>query len=437
MSINFRYRTDLSRLLCISIFLCFFDAVLRVEQKSGLTFDRFFLLLPVGALAFYETRAYLKMIGVFVLFVVYNLVLSARFGSFEYYTEMTFHYLVIFHLFFFVVYLVGSPHGGRDALLRTVKLGCFAMIGITLLQFVFHFHLPNVDIYGNDEFSGFFRIANDQSLALATSVPVLFLMWKEKKIQGPGVWAVLLSIFFICMHNHTKTALGAVLLYCALYVAVTLRVRISVGLAAIVLLVLATKDVTLHISYQEYTVEDLIIAPVRNLVSMQSYEEIGSIETRVNASIIGIRALFNSYMLGIGYGNSVTLLAMPENELDMAKSLHNDTLAFLLEEGLVALAIYVYGIARAMAMSRGRRDYAANIKLVCYYAFPVAILSSSGVTANYYFLTCLFLLINVKGSVTAPDKRRSALRAMLVRLTKAARARNAVSSAGRAGYKST
>lgn len=393
MNMTFKHKVDLSKLLCFALFLCFFDAVLRVEQKNGLTLDRFFLMVPVAALVVHERRAYTKLLAAFVVFVLYNGILSFRFGSFDQYFEMSFHYFIIFNLFFFVSYLVTSPNRGRARLLRIIKLGCYSFIGVTILEIIFNFHLPNVDIYENGEYSSFFRIANDMSLALVSAIPIFLLMSRERDMKRSHLLLAIGLIFLICMNNHTKTALGSIILYCVLYIMVTLRIRVSVTLFILAVLIIWGKDVNLKISYQEYTIEDLIIQPIRNIILLQSYNDIGSIETRVNASIIGIKALFSSYFLGIGYGNSVSLLDMPGNQLELAKSLHNDTLAFLLEEGVVALVIYIYGMRRAFFMSKNTKDYLLKIKLCCFYAFPVAILSSSGVTSNYFFLISLFTLI--------------------------------------------
>lgn len=392
MEISFSKKKDISTTVCVAIFFCFFDAVLRVEQKNGITLDRIFLVIPILGMLMYEASVYLKFIFLYSCFVVYNIILSFKFGGFDYFTEMTFHYFIISNICLFVVYLLSSTQG-RDKLLKTLYFGCLIFVVTTLLQIGFDFHLPNVDIYENGEFSSFFRIANDQSLAMAAFIPILLIMVHEKKKSIYTFCIIAAAILYICINNHTKTAMGGIILFLLIYCMLIFRVKISATIFLLSALVYSAKDQTVQISYQSYTINELIIEPLSYLASFQTYETIGSIETRVNASIIGLREFFSTWATGIGYGNSVALLERPENQLEFAKSLHNDTLAFLLEQGLLAVAIYFYGIYRIFVASRNQKDYMYNIKLSAFYMMPVVILSSSGVTSNYFFLTCLFFII--------------------------------------------
>lgn len=75
----------------------------------------------------------------------------------------------------------------------------------------------------------------------------------------------------------------------------------------------------------------------------------------------------------------------------------------MLEQGLLAILIYGKILRKAIkyAGEKSTGDYLSRLRFISILTYPIAILSSSGTTSNYYFLTCLFLLIQLKEQNTS------------------------------------
>lgn len=112
----------------------------------------------------------------------------------------------------------------------------------------------------------------------------------------------------------------------------------------------------------------------------------GSLMDRTNAIIFGIKELINSKFLGIGLGNSVTMLAMEQYRLLTAKSMHNLVFQFLCELGLFAIIFY-YRILRWIVKNVKNVYSDKNCMIKCVFIISFIIISSQssiGILSNYY-----------------------------------------------------
>ncbi|MCJ8327993.1 MAG: O-antigen ligase family protein [Campylobacterales bacterium] len=275
----------------------------------------------------------------------------------------------------------------------------------------FGFYLPNVEIYPNGEVQAFFRIHNDMGVALMAGLPI-FILYLSKYNRRYKIFKFIIFlslIFYISYINDTKTALLSILIFLFIFVfnyfllshkvIIKLFTLIVICIVSVSSVLIAYKyNPTLKFANETVHINELILDPVIRIVNLDMYpmDSWGSVENRVNALIIALKVYANSYMIGIGYGNSVSVLSLPEYELKAAKSMHNDVIVWLLEFGILVFCIYLLFIIKIFILFFKSYSLINNIRISIFFSFPIGILSSSGVTSNYYFIICLFTLLFYK-----------------------------------------
>lgn len=392
-----------------SFFLLFFDAVLRLEQKSGVTLDRIFFIIPIFVILIYDTKIYLKFMFLYITFFLYNFYLSLLYGANTYFLQMSVHYFIIGNILLIILILIRDSKLKKLIILLTYVL--FLIVLICYSQMFFGFYLPNVEIYPNGEVQAFFRIHNDMGVALMAGLPI-FILYLSKYNRRYKIFKFIIFlslIFYISYINDTKTALLSILIFLFIFVfnyfllshkvIIKLFTLIVICIVSVSSVLIAYKyNPTLKFANETVHINELILDPVIRIVNLDMYpmDSWGSVENRVNALIIALKVYANSYMIGIGYGNSVSVLSLPEYELKAAKSMHNDVIVWLLEFGILVFCIYLLFIIKIFILFFKSYSLINNIRISIFFSFPIGILSSSGVTSNYYFIICLFTLLFYK-----------------------------------------
>ena len=400
-------KISINNIYLFSFFLLFFDAVLRMEQKSGITLDRIFFILPIILTFIFHTKLYMKFLFIYFIFFIYNFLLSSIYGSTKYFIQMSIHYFIIMNIALIVIILIKKKNANKIISLLYYIYLLFILTAFS--QMLFGYHLPNVDIYPNGEVQTFFRVHNDMGVALMAGMPIVIMHLYGKSFFRIKFSIILLSIIFISFINDTKTALMAIFIFIFIFIfnifflnrKISSKFFIILGTLIVIIgstITIYNNNLKIEFANETRHTNELIFDPIIRIATLDMYpmDSWGSVENRVNAAIIGIKVYINSFMIGIGYGNSVDVLEEPENQLKAAKSLHNDVLVWLLEFGLIVLFIYLFFIYKISSLLFKRYTLINNIRISILFSFPLGILSSSGVTSNYYFLISFFLLIFYK-----------------------------------------
>ena len=395
-----------SNIYIFSFFLLFLDAVLRLEQKSGITLDRIFFILPIILTFIFHTKLYLKFSIIYFIFFFYNLFLSSIYGSTEYFIQMSVHYFIIMNIALIVIILIKEK---KEKIISLLYYTYLLIIVTAFSQILFGYHLPNVEVYPNGEVQTFFRIHNDMGVALMSGIPIVIMKLYKKKNFFLKFTIILISVIYISYLNDTKTALMAIFIFIFIFIfniffldrKNSSKLFIILGTLTVIstsIITVYNNDLKIEFANETRHTNELIFDPIIRIATLDMYpmDSWGSVENRVNAAIIGIKVYLDSFMIGIGYGNSVSVLERPENQLKAAKSLHNDVLVWLLEFGLIILFIYLFFIYKISSLLFRKYTLINNIRISILFSFPLGILSSSGVTSNYYFLISFFLLIFYK-----------------------------------------
>ncbi|MCV5713540.1 O161 family O-antigen polymerase, partial [Escherichia coli] len=95
--------------------------------------------------------------------------------------------------------------------------------------------------------------------------------------------------------------------------------------------------------------------------------------------------LFSSFGLGIGFGNTLTMLSTAKYAfIGSAKSIHNFPLQFIAEIGLIFSLFLLYSILKQTSL---------YTKIIFFLMLLASLSQSVGVFSNYYFFCCLFFII--------------------------------------------
>jgi len=370
------------------------STVLRPSIESKVTLFR--ILLPFLFLWLFtiNTRRAIKLSVIIGVFLVYAISVSylSRFHTFN--IVFSLYYITVFFFFFYYREVVRIC--GKQNLYTALSWLFKALIVLGFLQLVFggiylntQNRLPAVNI--------FFWNENEFSSVLAIFSPLFFL---KEKTYLKYVW--LGASLYLMAFNDAKLAVLSVIIFFGGYVIMKIklfRIRyLGFGLLGIftILLLFFIREYTIQ---GKYTIEYFLERLGSNLWLLEPLEHIGTFNARSNSIIVGAKETINSFFLGIGPGNSLTMmqeLVIPGTEKYTALSMHNFTLQIVVEMGffgIATLTAFFLKIKRAALASM----YPANLVYLFFISCLVSITLLSGAWSNYFYLFILFYAIDFFG----------------------------------------
>jgi hypothetical protein len=404
------------------------NTVLRPEVGNPLTLYRF--LAPLGLLFVMAVRPtmVLKSIAVFLGFFVYNFALAtAHSGNYaELFSSMV-HY---FYLFILLVMMMGMKSKYADFEAQFIRfMGAFFVfllfnLGIEMFTGPY---FPNLYVDETDARSvrAFFWNQNDLAVVICVCSWVVLAL---DRFRGVLRATVVLTILVILWYNDSKAALLSLFLVTlpTSYIAqigarspaargVTLLLfGTMVLLAAVGAYALRTVDVPFVSG--TYTLEDLLISPIRRILTLDATGETwGSLNNRTDATVFVIIEYIRSFGFGLGAGGSWLVLSLPQYKLGGAISPHNALLQFIVDFGYPVLLGYLYLMYWALRklFTPGITEN-QRLKVIAVLSFPLLGLSQSGaIITNYFCFGVLYFIWLLdrpvpffRGQVTKPGNSR-------------------------------
>lgn len=205
---------------------------------------------------------------------------------------------------------------------------------------------------------------------------MLILFINDAKLCVIGVSLALMIIFFAFLFSKKclKRQMTGVLKACLV---------ISILLTIICLLTFFEVEFW----FRDYKINlgELIINSWKAIIQGKTISQGGSIADRTDAIVYGLLELKNSWFLGIGWGNSVYMLTLPQYKLLTAKSMHNILAQFLCEFGFLAILVYMYVLNRlSFQLKRVNKNWISFLKIVYAISFIfISSQSSIGILSNY------------------------------------------------------
>ncbi len=301
------------------------------------------------------------------------------------------YYITVFFFYFYYKEALKACNPENLYLILT-----FVFKAIIILSFVQVFfggvyintqdRLPAVNI--------FFWNENELSSVLAIFSPLFFL--KTKNIFK-YVW--LSAAIYLMAYNDAKLAILSLIVFFGGYFIVKIELFKIKYIGFVFMGVMALLVLFFFREYSiqgKYTIEYFTSRLVENLWLQEPLEHIGTFNSRSNAVILGVKEFFRSYLLGIGPGNSLTMMkeiVVPGTERYAALSMHNFTLQLVTEMGLFGLGmigLFFLKIKQAANMSK----YPTNLVFIFFISCVISITLLSGAWSNYFYLFILFYAVD-------------------------------------------
>lgn len=400
------------------------NATLRFTESGMTTLFRILAPFVFLFVIYSDFKAYKKDIMVILIAIAYSIVVSLVFYQ-HIAVNMLAFLMYLFVLYVFVKHLLRTDTQFEKnfwIFINTVTICTLILCWIQYFNRVAYPYLelaadPGVNVFMSNEnelaeplccmmilylFQVLFRKKWKYLLLIANILFFTYINDAKMCLIGSAAGICIMGLFFLYTIIRKKSVKAA-----NIY-AIGVPTLFVVGLVLLII-------VNPSFKFRDYSisVDELIFDNIRRIITLDLIEGSGgSLMDRTNAIIYGLMELLRSKFFGIGWGNSVTMLAKPEFHLATAKSMHNIVMQFLVEYGFLAMFVY-YKIIRWLI--RAVKKINENSFNIAKIVFAISFIffssqSSVGILSNYYTWIVFFYLFLITGEYhTTHDERKKAL----------------------------
>ncbi|MBL8286722.1 MAG: O-antigen ligase family protein [Rubrivivax sp.] len=383
------------------------NTVLRPGLENPYTLYR--LLAPLGLLAVSMANPGLaaKALAAYAVFAVYNFALATAYGGdFSQLLPSLVHYLYLFIPLVMMLHLRSRDARFERSFLTFVQAFYVFLLLNLLLEMAVGSYYPNLEPDESEDGSvrAFFWNQNDLAVVLCV---IGWIALTLDRYRGFTRLFVVLATVALLYLNDSKAALISFLFISLPVWAVqrasgTMRIPpalwagVAASLAAAALAALfAFSDVDIQFANDVYSVGELLLQPIVNIVTLQaSGEDLGSLNNRTDAAIFVVIEYLRTFGLGLGAGGSWLVLTLPQYQLGGAQSPHNALLQFVVDFGYPVLLGYLWLTGWALRrLFRHKLPEPERLKVMAILSFPMLGLSQSGaIVTNYFFFTAVYFI---------------------------------------------
>lgn len=400
------------------------NATLRFTE-SGMT-TLFRILAPFVFLFVIcsDFKAYKKDIMVILIAIAYSVVVSLVFYQ-HIAVNMLAFLMYLFALYVFMKHLLRTDTQFEKNFWNFINTVTICTLILCWIQYFNRVAYPYLELAADPGVNVF--MSNENELAEPLCCMLIIYLFKVLFQRKWQYLLIAVNILFFTYINDAKMCLiGATVGICLLglfYLYTVIRKKsekagkvYAIGvptLFVVGLMLLIIVNPSFKFRDYSISVDELVFDNIRRIIMLDLIEGSGgSMMDRTNAIIYGLMELRRSKFFGIGWGNSVTMLAMPEFHLATAKSMHNIIMQFLVEFGFLAIFVY-YKIVRWLisAVKRINENHFFIAKIVFAASFIFfSSQSSVGILSNYYTWIVVFYLFLITGEYhTTQGERKKAL----------------------------
>ncbi|NBH74048.1 O-antigen ligase domain-containing protein [Clostridiaceae bacterium] len=379
------------------LFLAFANDSFRFTSSGLTSFYRLVSPFLIFLLLFKGISIYFNVFKVFFMFMVYSLLTSLiYYGQIQYEYYLFAGYLLIEYII--IRYL--KEKMGKTFTVNFYrfldKIGIFLIIA-GFFQMIYRFTFPFVKLPVEHGINLFFSNENELAAPLAAlGIIYIFTFYFMKKKQD-GIKFI--CAFFILFINDAKlsiigVALALIILFFAFLFSKRCLRREMTGKLKTCLIMMIVLAIIFFLTFfeiefwfRDYKINlgELIVNSWKAIIQGKTISKGGSIADRTDAIIYALLELKNSWFLGIGWGNSVYMLTLPQYTLLTAKSMHNILAQFLCEFGFLAILAYTYVLGRLFFhIKKANKNWISFLKVVYAISFIfISSQSSIGILSNY------------------------------------------------------
>ena len=394
------------KVLYVLLVFSILNATLRLTEHGMTSVYRLLSPFVFAGIGLFCWPWFKKEITLGTIAVIYGLTVSAVFYHTISWDMWAFlGYIVILYIFVMAIYYTTGNF--TQKFLRFLNCTTIVTLVLCWIQFFVRIPYPFLELARNPGVNVFMNNENELAAPLACMLIIYMYLLFFKK-QWKYSFLVVNIAFFLYINDAKMSMLGVFLgaaVYAAYAIYVFLRKKFdikprtlfSLMCLALVLGIALLCIINPTIRFRDYTIslKDLALEEILDIILLRpTYGSGGSSIDRTNAIIFGIMELKKTAFLGIGWGNSIDMLEMPEYQLMTAKSMHNLIFQFLTEFGLFAIVCYVFIFVWVIKCVKNIEKDNINIMRVAFAVSFVLISSQSsvGILSNYYMWMVVFYI---------------------------------------------
>lgn len=398
----------------ILLFFAIANASLRFNSNGMTSFFRILSPIFIILIILLNFSKAIKPIIIFAMIIIYNIIVSKIYYNnieFDYYIFFTYifiTFMIVYH------YSIKSDNFSEEFYYYLDFITKLVLL-LSIIQFFIRIPYPFVNLPKRIGVNIFMSNENELSSPLGLMLIIYtyrMIFYKEKK-QLIKILLILLLIFI----NDAKLTIFGVVFGVAIILLLAKEVksidkktkskRFSYGVkfilfATIILfLIFIVYTLNPNLKFRDYSIsiKELLFDPIISILKLErlSYSG-GSIYDRSSAIVFGLTELIKTKFIGIGLGNSVYMLSMPQYKLLTAKSMHNFIFQMVTEMGVVFISLLIYMILEQIKMYKQLEKKNINaLKISISMAFVfLSSQSSIGIFSNYYFWIIIVYIIFVR-----------------------------------------
>lgn len=405
-------------LVYILLVFALLNAPLRLSENGMTSLFRIFSIIPFFLILVNNYKKYKNLLLIFISAMIYSFLVSVIFYQHISWDQNVF-IIYDFVLLVLILYLYIKDKDFNCHFFSFLNAVTMVTLLAAVMQYYTGYNVPYIETSRGQPVGVYLSNGNE----LSSSLCCMFIIYMYLVIQKKQCKYLLhsLLILFIAYINDAKLSLMGAVIGMAILVVYHLNTDgflrrlksksfLKIMILSVVLIIVALYLINPSLKVRDYhiSLRELIFDAVFSIIQGKELNDVGSIHDRTSAIIYGMRELKNTFFFGIGAGNSIVMLQMPQYYLPYAKSMHNILFQFLAEFGFVAIAAYI-------VLFRKIINWFISVKKtgVCLLkgAFCVGFIfissqSSVGILSNYYTILVMFYIFLLKNEDFSTEKAK-------------------------------
>lgn len=387
----------------------FLNAVLRLSAESNITLFR--LLIPYAIILIFScSKKFFKNLIFSILFLgilsfVQHILTSYIFYkaldfNLIYFLEFFFHYSCIVLVGFLLICLKDIEKDNFEKNFITFATSFVKILAAFIFVYTIIMNKPLHTIKLAD---------NINNVGCVFVAAIALLLTNATKRKQNFIWVILLV--FLLFYNDSKAALFGACVEIAIFLMLKASQKFKVfskvitKIFFICALFFVACLLIISPTINGYSLSGIIVEPIKRIVTNQPFPYSSTSATyRTNSTIAAFGILKNTLGMGVGFGNTSRILKLVMVNVysnwatSIGYSLHNWWLELMCDFGWIILIPFVYAFLKQayLFFFKTKWEPLEILKCALILSFPIWSISASGLTTEYFTLSVLFFVANIK-----------------------------------------
>lgn len=336
----------LKNIVFLVLIFAFLGESLRFTESGTTEIYKWISIIPFCYIFIKYFNHFYKETLVVAMLSAYSLLVSLAFCGRVSFEEMLF-VVYVFVLYCLVKYIyITEKEKFGDVFWKFLNVVTVLTLLICLLELIFDISFPNIK--GNGPVNAYFANMNDLCETMSFLAIIYFFRFLFMKKRWEIIPVVLIAALDF-VDDAKLSFIGMVVAIVFLGILYLVRkqkpkTRFWLFVAIVVAAVSLLWCCAPYVYFKGRSLQTMITEPLKKIFSFSPPKYGDSITYRTAAIIYGLIGLRSTGFLGLGLGNAPWYI----EHFGLASSMHNISIQFLVEFGIVGIAIFVYIVVRVI-----------------------------------------------------------------------------------------